>query len=783
MLNLWIGRTCGRPSSLVKLSSLLSPDTEDLVSEEKNSDISSCPSLLMLLTYSLISMSFVLYIYIYQYVYMYVCMPMSRRNSSAFPLVATSTHQKSVSVRVSLPNHEKLLLQALSSSCEEGGGGLSKVSHHLSSSQTLLSANTYLLLLRASIKTKNPSYARQVHGHLLEFAHHDFDRDSNIDLDCVFLFDYLVVTLAKCGAIDDAYKIACSLDNLSVHSCTALISAYAECGYGSKSLEMYEYMKENGVEPNTYTFVALFKACGAIQDLETGRFLHSDARRRCFTSNPFIINTLVSMYGKCGSVSEAEEAFCRLSHPNPMSWSVMLSVYAQQGRGENALLLYRQMQEEGIRPNEHALTSIVQACAILSEDEETVFVREQHLKQKSLEILKALHAHPHMRGWHLDVVLGTALLGMYGKCGAIVEAIHTFQALSHRDLITWNALISVLVEQGHGENALAIYRLMQKEGIAPNELTFVFALQACCLLTKKVKDCGKHEQTKSICLGIGKALHVDAKRKGYASDPGVGAGLISMYSLSGVVDEAEVVFVALSHRDTVLWNAMLSAYIEQGYGEKAIEMYREMKARDVADDDVAILATLQACGATGSLEICIHLHFQIVSAGYDSATPIVSALLIAYRSCGTMPDALSFFNGLSHTNIVFWNACIAGHAAEGNYIASLSMFENMKASSVEPDDLTFISALSACRHNGLVSVSLEYFESMMRDYGLIPSTKHYGILLDLLGRAGHLEEAMSMGQTLSLVQSSVTCRSLMGACYNWGNVELGRQMFKSTLHS
>ena len=163
--------------------------------------------------------------------------------------------------------------------------------HHLSSSQTLLSANTYILLLRASIKTKNPSYARQVHGHLLEFADHEFD--SNINLDYGFLFDYLVVTLAKCGAVDDAYKIACSLDNLSVHSCTALIAAYAECGYGSKSLEMYEYMKENGVEPNSYTFVALFKACGATQDLETGRFLHSDARRRCFTSNPFIINTLV----------------------------------------------------------------------------------------------------------------------------------------------------------------------------------------------------------------------------------------------------------------------------------------------------------------------------------------------------------------------------------------------------------------------------------------------------------------------------------------------------------
>eukprot|EP00250_Pteridium_aquilinum_P004606 c14815_g1_i1 orf=2-742(-) len=203
---------------------------------------------------------------------------------------------------------EELLLQTL---CDEGR--LQSAMSLLSSMHAPPSNNTYMALLKACIKNKALHYAKQVHSHL--------------SLHCTsltgLLGDYLVVTLAKCGAADDAYELATTLPCRTVFSWSAMVTAYADSDRGQESLEMLQQMQEEGIEPNNYTFVGLFKACGILLDLEKGKKLHGDTCRNGYASDPFVGNTLVSMYAKCGAVLEAENVFEALAERDVVSWNAM----------------------------------------------------------------------------------------------------------------------------------------------------------------------------------------------------------------------------------------------------------------------------------------------------------------------------------------------------------------------------------------------------------------------------------------------------------------------------
>eukprot|EP00250_Pteridium_aquilinum_P028185 c36723_g1_i1 orf=274-1146(+) len=243
-------------------------------------------------------------------------------------------------------DNDDALLQTL---CRKGQ--LDKALDFLFHMDTSPSDNTYMHLLKACSKSKAPNQVKRVHAHLIRHRTHFTG----------FLGGYLVLTLAKCGAIADAYCISDSLPSRTVFTWTALIFAYAEYGRGREALLMHQKMVEDNVEPNSYTFVSLFKACGTIPDLNKGKELHALAGRLGFIVNNVHVGTaLLSMYEKCGAVDKAEEVFAALSERNVVSWNVMLSVYVEQCQGEKALLLYRQMQMGGTSADDRTLLFAIQ---------------------------------------------------------------------------------------------------------------------------------------------------------------------------------------------------------------------------------------------------------------------------------------------------------------------------------------------------------------------------------------------------------------------------------------
>eukprot|EP00250_Pteridium_aquilinum_P018875 c24220_g1_i1 orf=301-1065(+) len=189
-------------------------------------------------------------------------------------------------------------------------------------------------LLKACVERRNLCHARRVHVVMVQ---HGFDVFGSLG-------EYLVTTLVKCGDLEYALRMLNMLPRLTVVSWTIVIAGLADCNRCREAFFMYQHMQHNNVEPNEYTFVALLRACASSFDLEKGKDLHADIRRLGFDTNLFVASALVTMYGRCGSVSNAENVFCGLLEHDAVLWTAMLSVYVEQGHGEKALQLYRQMQ-------------------------------------------------------------------------------------------------------------------------------------------------------------------------------------------------------------------------------------------------------------------------------------------------------------------------------------------------------------------------------------------------------------------------------------------------------
>lgn len=565
-------------------------------------------------------------------------------------LASAATAIPAQNVLPEVPYHRQEIIQSL---CEQGH--LDRAMNVLLDMESAPSDDVYLSLLKACNKSKALSHVKCVHLHLTQ---HDTNFSS-------LLGDYLVMTLAKCGAIDEAFQIFSTLNRRTVYSWTALISAFVDSDQVHEAFDLYQSMQNDGVEPDSYTFVSLFKACGNVGDLRQGKILHAEVRRRGFASDLFVCNTLVSMYAKCGAVDEAENVFRKMSERNIVSWCSLLCAYVDNGRAEKALCLYRQMQWEGESPDSRTYVFTLQACNILADKEEAVVIEGQSIKVMSLEIGRAIHSDARRKGFMSDVFVGTALVGMYGKCQAIAEA----------------------------ENVL-------------------------CMLPE---------------------------------------------------------------RSVISWNAMLTAYVELDLGKKALRSYKQVLKDCATLDDVTFLCILQACSETGFAEICKHLHFEVICAGLDSILSMAATLIHAYGSSASMVDAGVIFDGLSGPHIASWNTSIAGNAGEGNPMKSLHLFETMKFTGVKADEVTFLLVLSACSHNGLVAQALEYFDSMTSDYDLTPDLRHYGIMVNLLGRAGNFRLIKGLLGRMPMQANLTIWLCLLGACRLHGNLAVAKEAFKQAV--
>lgn len=577
---------------------------------------------------------------------------------------------------------------------------------------------TFVSMLKACSKRAELKQGQRIHADIVRHR---------LELD-VFVSSALVSMYAKCGSIRNAENVFSRLSERNLVSWSSMLAGYVHHHQGERALEIYRQMQCQGVELDAQCVVSALQACAMLADYEDGRPLHEqhvrvqtlhrgkelhmDAASMGFATDIFVCNCLISMYAKCGSLKDAEQVFSGMSERDVVSWNAMSAAYAQLGYGEQALQVYEQMQCEGSEPIARTFSFALQACASLAKTEESAPLMGQNVKPLSLQKVKELHGQATRLGIESDSFFCSALISVYAQCGSLKDAFEVFGTFSSGNLVVCNVMLATCAEKGLPEMVLQIFEQMQQEGITPDALTFVAAVQACATLAEKEGAITQQQDIKWESLWKGKGIHAFAARKGFDAAPFVSNTLIGMYAKCGSIVDAEKVFEDHLGRDVVSWNALLAAYAQEADGEMVLQVYCEMREGEVTPDDRTFVTVLQACGTLACVTdiACGHgqsrnvdvmkqvkeLHAQICGMGLESNSYICSTLISVYAKCGSIKEAEIVLDLSSKQNLESWNAVLAAYVDQDSAEKSMHAFQKMQEEGFMPDARTFVSALKAC---------------------------------------------------------------------------------------
>ncbi|XP_057822141.2 pentatricopeptide repeat-containing protein At4g14050, mitochondrial [Cryptomeria japonica] len=413
------------------------------------------------------------------------------------------------------------------------------------------------------------------------------------------------------------------------------------------------------------------------------------------------------------------------------------------------------------------------------------------ISKKALSEGKRIHSHISERVFESlsHKLLQDTLIRMYYHCGNLVHAREMFDQMIERDVLSWNAIIAAYRRHGCPHESLALFHQMQATGVQPDQFTFSSILQACA----KIRDL-KH----GICI------HQSIIEAGFLSDYVVANALVDMYAKcgsiqkardmfdkmphrdvfswtamvsgyaqSGVPDEALRLFEEMPQRNVVTWNALIAGYVQNGFVEKALETFKQMKLMHVEPDTTTFVSVLPACAKIGALEQGRDIHQNIIERGFPLDVAVASALVDMYAKCGSIHKARELFDKMPQRDVVSWTTMIAGYAQNGYCKDALKLFEQMKHSGTHPNYVTFTCILLACSHAGLVDEGCKHFNGMSDSYYIMPTSDHYVCMVDLLGRAGYVEETLNFIIKMPIKPVAVVWTCLLGACRSHKNIELG----------
>eukprot|EP00250_Pteridium_aquilinum_P021459 c25130_g3_i1 orf=649-3297(-) len=497
------------------------------------------------------------------------------------------------------------------------------------------------------------------------------------------------------------------------------------------------------VRVDSTTHSLFLKQCGQVKSLVYGKRVHNHMRRQGLHHGTFLGNHLINMYRHCGDLGSAASAFDDLYRKNVFSWTIMISAYAQHGQYEKALQLFNKMQDEKVKPDKVTVSTIIGACSSISALEQG---REIHLMILDGKL-------------ESDIVVVSALVNMYAKCGNLEEAQKVFDGMHSRNVVSWTIMITAYAQHSLGVKALQLFQKMDSCGVTPNEFTLVGALSACSSLES---------------LASGQHVHAVAIHYGFEFNVTVGNALIHMYGKCGNWEAGLKVFSKMHVKDVISWTSMLDAYTEQGRTKDTLQLFEEMQWEGIIPDKVTFLSILGACADLAALEQGKRIHDSIVSRRLHADQMVGSALIHMYGKCGSVENAREVFDNIHEQNVHTWTAMVTVYSQHGFAKKALTLFSQMLQEQVKPNEITFVSVLSACSHGGFLVEGWRCFNSISRDFGITPTAEHYACMVDMLGRAGFLKEAEEFILKMPIDADVLVWRTMLSACTVFNDIERGK---------
>lgn len=384
------------------------------------------------------------------------------------------------------------------------------------------------------------------------------------------------------------------------------------------------------------------------------------------------------------------------------------------------------------------------------------------------------------------------------QSGDLNYALKVFAFLPHPDAFIYNIMLRGYLQAQLYRHCITLHAHMLEKFVTPNKFSFPPVIRACSVDGAIEEAQQVHAQV--IKLGFAQdsycqnnLIHMyvrfnsleEAKRvfeNLEKKDDVSWTTMISGYSHWGCVDEALGVFELMPVKNSTAWNAVIAAHVQNNRFRDAFNLFDRMRGGNVAMDNFVAASMLAACTGLGALEQGEWIYEYIKSSAVKVDPKLATTIIDMYCKCGRLDKAFEVFDGLSRKGVSSWNCMIGGFAMHGKGKAAIELLKKMEEEAlVKPDYVTFVNVLAACAHSGLVEEGMYYFSYMTRVYGIDPRMEHYGCLVDLLGRAGLLDEAKEVINDMPMKADVGVLGAFVGACRIHGNIDMAEEIGKQVI--
>jgi pentatricopeptide repeat protein len=395
------------------------------------------------------------------------------------------------------------------------------------------------------------------------------------------------------------------------------------------------------------------------------------------------------------------------------------------------------MRRCGVRPDAYTFPAVLKACGCAPGCRAGLLV----------------HAEAVRRGLAADLFTVNALISFYCRILDIRSGRKVFDEAGgvSRDLVSWNSMVAGYV--GCGEMGLAqemFDEMPQKDAFSWATLIDGYGKQGGAGVDRARELFDQMPERDLVCWN----------------------SMIDGYARHGRMDEARSLFEEMPERNVISWSIVIDGHVSCGEAKEALEYFQSMLRCGLRPDRIAAVGAVSACAQLGALEQGRWLHSYLEKKKLLSDVVVQTALIDMYVKCGCLDLAMLIFESMAERSVVTWNVMIVGLGTHGFGLDAVTLFHRMEAESVAVDDLSVLGMLTACTHAGLVSEGLEIFHRMKKDFGIDPKVEHYGALVDLLGRAGRLDQARHAIETMPMEPTPELWGSLLAACRSHSCVEL-----------
>lgn len=526
--------------------------------------------------------------------------------------------------------------------------------------------------------------------------------------------------------------------------------------------------------------------------------------------NDFSWNVVISGFVKVGRLDTARNLFNDMPKKNGVAWTSVIHGYARSGRPRDAINLFKDLTSDPLevsRGDTFVLATVLGVCTDLV----------------ALSCGKQIHARLVIDELEFDSVLASSLINFYAKCGELDSAFHILNMLKEPDdyslsalisgyascgrmnnarrvfsmrdkpdVALWNSMISGYVCNNESIKALVLFKEMRTNGVQGDSLTLASVLTACSALG--ILEHAKQMHTHACKVGISANVVVaSALLDAYAKcgSPNDACELfselkafdtillncmITIYSNCGRIEDAKQIFKTMPSRSLISWNSIIVGLSQNGCLIDTLNLFQEMNELNMKMDRFSLASVISSCAGTSFLECGEQVFARIVIIGLESDEIISNSLVDFYCKCGLVENGQKIFDRMEKSDEAPWNSMIMGYATNGHGIEALALFKEMRQADVIPNAITFTGVLSACDHCGMVEEGRKLFNLMKWKYHIDPGIEHYACMIDLLSRAGCLEEAMYLIEKMPFKLDASMLSPVLRGCVAHGHKGLGKKV-------